>query len=82
MLLWQIYAMKGDLVREFKRYDAGDTGNISVSNWCESMMSVTGLNLPWRTMRQKLVKGLSSDLTMVSHIEMSNNIEKRNHVKV
>ena len=69
--------MKGDLVREFKRYDAGDTGSISVSNWCESMMSVTGLNLPWRTMRQKLVKVLSSDLTKVS-----NNIEKRSHVKV
>ena len=69
--------MKGDLVREFKKFDAGDTGNISVSNWCESMMSVTGLNLPWRSMRQKLVKGLSSDLTKVS-----NNIEKRNHVKV
>lgn len=60
--------MKNELIHEFKEHDKKNTGNITIANWCESMKSVTTLNLPWRTMRQKLVKGYSSDLTMVSHL--------------
>ena len=58
--------MKGELTSEFRKHDSDSSGNISVTLWCDIMKKVTGLDLPWRTMKDKIVKTAPSDSNKVS----------------
>lgn len=53
---WQIFTLKGELLKEFSKHDKKNAGQISVVEWCDSMKLTTGLDLPWRMLREKLVK--------------------------
>lgn len=57
--------MKRELTREFKKKDTQSNGTISVTQWCEVMKAVTGLDLPWRTMKPKLVRGDAAEPSKV-----------------
>lgn len=60
--------MKGELTKEFKRKDSDKAGTITATHWCEIMKSVTGLDLPWRTLKPKLVTGAAGDINKVASI--------------
>ncbi|XP_067004767.2 serine/threonine-protein phosphatase rdgC [Anabrus simplex] len=51
----QIIASKELLLEEFRKSDPENTGYITVSEWCTAMQTRTGLGLPWRMLREKLV---------------------------
>ncbi|XP_054830265.1 serine/threonine-protein phosphatase with EF-hands 1 isoform X1 [Eublepharis macularius] len=51
----KIYAHKSELVAAFRKYDPNDTGKISPSQWASAVESVLHLDLPWRTLRSRLV---------------------------
>nr|XP_022902059.1 serine/threonine-protein phosphatase rdgC-like [Onthophagus taurus] len=40
---------------EFKKYDVNQSGFITISEWCSAMLTATGLSLPWRILKDKLV---------------------------
>ncbi|KAG8450594.1 hypothetical protein GDO86_003025 [Hymenochirus boettgeri] len=52
----KIYAHRSELINEFKLYDKKETGKISVSDWATAVENVLHLNLPWRTLRPRLVQ--------------------------
>ncbi|XP_053313388.1 serine/threonine-protein phosphatase with EF-hands 1 [Spea bombifrons] len=56
----KIYAHKTDLIKAFKEHDPKGTGTISTSEWASSVEAVLHLDLPWRTLRSRLVR-LTSD---------------------
>ncbi|KYO30211.1 serine/threonine-protein phosphatase with EF-hands 1 isoform X1 [Alligator mississippiensis] len=56
----KIYTHRLELIETFKQYDPNDTGYISVGEWALAMESVLHLDLPWRTLRSRLVQ-LGSD---------------------
>ncbi|XP_070606865.1 serine/threonine-protein phosphatase with EF-hands 1 [Erythrolamprus reginae] len=51
----KLYTHKSDLIAAFTQYDPICTGRISVSQWASAMESVLHLDLPWRTLRSRLV---------------------------
>ncbi|XP_013378548.1 PREDICTED: serine/threonine-protein phosphatase with EF-hands 2 [Chinchilla lanigera] len=51
----KLFAHSSDLLREFKKHDAGKTGIISVSDWAVAVETVLRLGLPWRVLRPQLV---------------------------
>lgn len=51
----KIHAHKDKLIEEFKANDPNNTGLITVSEWCHVMEVRTGLCLPWRMLKEKLV---------------------------
>ncbi|XP_067934923.1 serine/threonine-protein phosphatase with EF-hands pef-1-like [Watersipora subatra] len=63
----KLYSLKGELTSEFRKHDPASSGNITASAWCDSVKSVTGLDLPWRTMRDKLVKSVPGDTNKVNY---------------
>uniref|UniRef100_A0A8C4RK18 Serine/threonine-protein phosphatase n=1 Tax=Erpetoichthys calabaricus TaxID=27687 RepID=A0A8C4RK18_ERPCA len=52
----KLYAHKTDLIAAFKDCDKNNTGRISTSDWASAVESVLHLDLPWRTLRSRLVK--------------------------
>nr|XP_018916539.1 PREDICTED: serine/threonine-protein phosphatase rdgC [Bemisia tabaci] len=50
-----IHSCKDRLLTEFERSDPSRLGLITVADWCRAMDNTTGLNLPWRLLRDKLV---------------------------
>ncbi|XP_078512279.1 serine/threonine-protein phosphatase with EF-hands 1 [Lissotriton helveticus] len=52
----KLYAHRSDLLTAFRKYDEKETGRISVSEWVSSVESVLHLDLPWRTLRSRLVR--------------------------
>ncbi|XP_013365648.1 PREDICTED: serine/threonine-protein phosphatase with EF-hands 2-like, partial [Chinchilla lanigera] len=50
----KLFAHSSDLLREFKKHDAGKTGIISVSDWAVAVETVLRLGLPWRGLRPPL----------------------------
>ncbi|XP_063689642.1 serine/threonine-protein phosphatase with EF-hands 2-like isoform X2 [Bolinopsis microptera] len=52
----QIFSNKGRLLDAFESHDTEKTGLITMMEWTESMSSVLNLDLPWRTLRSKLVE--------------------------
>ncbi|NXC46079.1 PPE1 phosphatase, partial [Penelope pileata] len=52
----KIFAHKRILTEAFAKYDSNNTGRMSVSDWAAAMESVLQLNLPWRTLKARLVK--------------------------
>ncbi|CAH1400567.1 unnamed protein product [Nezara viridula] len=53
-LTTKINNSRNKLVQQFSTHDPEAKGVITVTEWCDSMMQVTGLNLPWRMLRSKL----------------------------
>nr|XP_060626041.1 serine/threonine-protein phosphatase with EF-hands 1 isoform X1 [Anolis sagrei ordinatus] len=51
----KIYIHKSDLIAAFRQYDRNGTGKISPSEWVSAVESVLQLDLPWRTLRSRLV---------------------------
>eukprot|EP00039_Didymoeca_costata_P025576 m.13868 g.13868 ORF g.13868 m.13868 type:complete len:654 (+) comp4942_c0_seq1:115-2076(+) len=52
----RIYEKKNELDDHFAQIDPEGTGTCEVSDWVDIMTQVTGLNLPWRTLREPLVE--------------------------
>lgn len=52
----RMFANQGPLLDAFRDYDPEETGYITQSEWAESLSSVLKLDLPWRTLRSKLVE--------------------------
>ncbi|XP_015273074.1 PREDICTED: serine/threonine-protein phosphatase with EF-hands 1 [Gekko japonicus] len=52
----KLYTHKSELIEAFRQHDPNDTGNISPSQWASAMESVLHLDLPWRTLRSRLVQ--------------------------
>lgn len=63
--------MKGELTSEFRKHDPNSSGTVTATQWCEIMKRITGLDLPWRTMKDKLVKAVPSEPNKVSGVEAS-----------
>ncbi|KAM6161047.1 serine/threonine-protein phosphatase with EF-hands 2 [Erethizon dorsatum] len=53
----KLFAHSSDLLREFKKHDAGKTGLISFSDWAVAVEAALHLGLPWRVLRPQLVSG-------------------------
>ncbi|XP_071126926.1 serine/threonine-protein phosphatase with EF-hands 1-like isoform X1 [Mytilus edulis] len=52
----KILASRTQFVQEFEKYDKKVTGKVTVKEWCEVMEYVMRMDLPWRSLRSKLVK--------------------------
>ncbi|UJR31789.1 hypothetical protein I4U23_019267 [Adineta vaga] len=48
-------ANKSRLMKEFQLVDQENTGHISVNDWCDIVTRVLDLQLPWRTLKSRLV---------------------------
>ncbi|CAF0887943.1 unnamed protein product [Adineta ricciae] len=48
-------ANKSRLMHEFQLFDVQNTGRISVNDWCDVVTRVLDLQLPWRTLKSRLV---------------------------
>ncbi|XP_063223975.1 serine/threonine-protein phosphatase rdgC [Bacillus rossius redtenbacheri] len=51
----KVLAARESLLDEFRKADPDGTGFITVTEWCSAMESRTGLTIPWRMLREKLV---------------------------
>nr|XP_056717914.1 serine/threonine-protein phosphatase with EF-hands 1 [Euleptes europaea] len=51
----KLYAHKSELIAAYRQHDPNDTGKISPSQWVLATESVLRLDLPWRTLRSRLV---------------------------
>ncbi|XP_060530879.1 serine/threonine-protein phosphatase rdgC isoform X2 [Cylas formicarius] len=51
----QILNNKSKIEAEFAALDTGGTGMISIAQWCIGLENVTGLQIPWRLLKEKLV---------------------------
>jgi len=58
--------VKTELMKQFKVFDPKETGVITVTQWCGVMSQVLALDLPWRSMRQRLIQADSNQSDMVS----------------
>ncbi|XP_064609574.1 serine/threonine-protein phosphatase with EF-hands 2-like [Liolophura sinensis] len=52
----KIISSKSELMKQFESYDEEKTGKIHSSVWCSCMENILEMDLPWRTLRTKLVK--------------------------
>ncbi|XP_007650363.2 serine/threonine-protein phosphatase with EF-hands 2, partial [Cricetulus griseus] len=50
-----LFAHSSDLLVEFKKHDASESGVITLSDWAVAVESVLHLGLPWRMLRPQLV---------------------------
>ncbi|KAL4230675.1 PPP5 TPR repeat region [Mactra antiquata] len=52
----RIIACKNELMKGFQGFDPTNSGIISGCDWCFTMETVLEMELPWRTLKSKLVK--------------------------
>ncbi|XP_039375223.1 serine/threonine-protein phosphatase with EF-hands 1 isoform X2 [Mauremys reevesii] len=52
----KLYSRRSELIAAFRQYDPNYTGRISATEWAAAMESVLHLDLPWRTLRSRLVQ--------------------------
>uniref|UniRef100_A0A8C0H1D3 Serine/threonine-protein phosphatase n=1 Tax=Chelonoidis abingdonii TaxID=106734 RepID=A0A8C0H1D3_CHEAB len=52
----KLYSRRSELIAAFRQYDPNYTGKISATEWASAMESVLHLDLPWRTLRSRLVQ--------------------------
>ncbi|XP_028737716.1 serine/threonine-protein phosphatase with EF-hands 2 [Peromyscus leucopus] len=50
-----LFAHSSDLLAEFQKHDAAESGVITLSDWAVAVESVLHLRLPWRMLRPQLV---------------------------
>ncbi|XP_067412578.1 serine/threonine-protein phosphatase with EF-hands 1 [Emydura macquarii macquarii] len=51
----KLYSRRSELIAAFRQYDPNYTGRISTTEWASAVESVLNLDLPWRTLRSRLV---------------------------
>uniref|UniRef100_A0AAY4C7C3 Serine/threonine-protein phosphatase n=1 Tax=Denticeps clupeoides TaxID=299321 RepID=A0AAY4C7C3_9TELE len=51
----KLYAHRSELMTAFQQYDENNTGSISIGDWAQVVESVLRLDLPWRTLRPRLI---------------------------
>lgn len=51
----KLISHNSDLQTEFARIDTSHSGTISINTWCQVVEKVTGLNVPWRALADRLV---------------------------
>ncbi|KAI6187965.1 Serine/threonine-protein phosphatase rdgC [Aphelenchoides besseyi] len=56
----KLVSFNSALQTEFARLDTAATGSISIASWCDIVEQVTGLNVPWRALANRLVS-MSAD---------------------
>ncbi|KAL3266411.1 hypothetical protein HHI36_010587 [Cryptolaemus montrouzieri] len=71
----QITKNQNKLEMEFQKLDPENTGFITIGDWCKTMESSTGLELPWRMLRNKLVT-TDADTQLVAYRSTFDNIGK------
>ncbi|KAJ8978308.1 hypothetical protein NQ317_008180 [Molorchus minor] len=54
-LKMQIMNKRGKIEQAFAAADPEDTGYISITEWCVALEQATGLQIPWRMLKDKLV---------------------------
>ncbi len=55
--LLEIFAAnKNRLIQAYNLKDQGNSGAITLADWCTTTTEILNLNLPWRTLRPKLVQ--------------------------
>uniref|UniRef100_A0A8C3RN07 Serine/threonine-protein phosphatase n=1 Tax=Chelydra serpentina TaxID=8475 RepID=A0A8C3RN07_CHESE len=52
----KLYSQRSELIAAFRQYDPNYTGRISATEWASAVESVLHLDLPWRTLRSRLVQ--------------------------
>ncbi|KAH7710851.1 Protein PEF-1 a [Aphelenchoides avenae] len=52
----KLVSFNSELQREFGKIDPANTGKIPLHRWCQVVEKVTGLNVPWRALADRLVK--------------------------
>ncbi|TFK10244.1 epoxide hydrolase 3-like [Platysternon megacephalum] len=52
----KLYSRRSELIAAFRQYDPNNTGRISATEWASAVESVLHLDLPWRTLRSRLVQ--------------------------
>uniref|UniRef100_A0A674IRE3 Serine/threonine-protein phosphatase n=1 Tax=Terrapene triunguis TaxID=2587831 RepID=A0A674IRE3_9SAUR len=52
----KLYSRRSELIAAFRQYDPNYTGRISATEWASAVESVLHLDLPWRTLRSRLVQ--------------------------
>uniref|UniRef100_A0A8D0HRK7 Serine/threonine-protein phosphatase n=1 Tax=Sphenodon punctatus TaxID=8508 RepID=A0A8D0HRK7_SPHPU len=75
----KFYKQRSELIAAFRRYDPNYTGQISASEWASAVESVLQLDLPWRTLRSRLVK-LAQDGS-VEYLSCFNDLEMEQPIK-
>ncbi|XP_023013266.2 retinal degeneration C isoform X1 [Leptinotarsa decemlineata] len=65
-LKMQIMNNKTKLEEAFAKADPEDTGYISITQWCVALQEATGLQLPWRMLKDKLVT-IDPDTNLVKY---------------
>jgi hypothetical protein len=56
----KLVAFNSELQVEFAKIDSANTGTLSINTWCQIVENVTGLNVPWRSLANRLVS-ISND---------------------
>uniref|UniRef100_A0A8B9L4C4 Serine/threonine-protein phosphatase with EF-hands n=1 Tax=Astyanax mexicanus TaxID=7994 RepID=A0A8B9L4C4_ASTMX len=56
----KLFTHRSELMAFFQQYDINNTGRISINEWAQVLDTVLRLDLPWRTLRPRLVR-LASD---------------------
>uniref|UniRef100_A0A4W3I7V0 Serine/threonine-protein phosphatase with EF-hands n=1 Tax=Callorhinchus milii TaxID=7868 RepID=A0A4W3I7V0_CALMI len=52
----KLYAHRSEVIAAFKQFDENNTGKITTSEWATAVESVLHLDLPWRTLRPRMVR--------------------------
>ncbi|XP_030627747.1 serine/threonine-protein phosphatase with EF-hands 1 [Chanos chanos] len=52
----KLFAHRSELMAGFQQYDKNNTGRISTGEWATVVESVLKMDLPWRTLRPRLVR--------------------------
>ncbi|XP_039279499.1 LOW QUALITY PROTEIN: serine/threonine-protein phosphatase rdgC [Nilaparvata lugens] len=74
----KIQNSRDKLMDAFGKLDPNGTETVTVHEWCETMEAGTGLRLPWRMLRSKLVSELPTDTSRVRYITtFQENVVKR-----
>ncbi|XP_069801494.1 serine/threonine-protein phosphatase with EF-hands 1 isoform X4 [Dendropsophus ebraccatus] len=76
----QFFAHRSDLIEAFREYDPDGTGRICISEWASAMEAVLHLDLPWRTLRSRLVQlapdGSVEYLSCFEHLQIEKTIKE------
>ncbi|KAI6241503.1 Serine/threonine-protein phosphatase rdgC [Aphelenchoides fujianensis] len=51
----KLVSFNSALQSEFAKFDTNDSGLISIASWCQIVEQITGLNVPWRALANRLV---------------------------
>ncbi|RZF40750.1 hypothetical protein LSTR_LSTR011834 [Laodelphax striatellus] len=74
----KIQNSRDKLMDVFSKLDPNGTETVTIHEWCQTMEAGTGLRLPWRMLRSKLVSELPTDTSRVRYMTtFQENVVKR-----